>query len=160
MAAPAVMMGREHRIVSRFSRIISAKLLSLLKSGESALKECDNVSIDNCYFNLRYPLWHVNKFQMLNSEMTEKCRAAIWYSNDMIIKNCKLNGIKAVRECSNIEIIDSSIESFEFGWKSNKIDLENASIIGEYLFFDSSDIKFNNVNLKGKYSFQYACLYF
>ena len=126
------------------------------QDGESALKECDNVSIDNCYFNLRYPLWHVNKFQMLNSEMTEKCRAAIWYSNDMIIKNCKLNGIKAVRECSNIEIIDSSIESFEFGWKSNKIDLENASIIGEYLFFDSSDIKFNNVNLKGKYSFQYV----
>ncbi len=124
--------------------------------GESALKECDNVSIKNCYFNLRYPLWHVNKFELFDSEMTEKCRAAIWYSNNMMIKDCKLNGIKAVRECHDINIENTSIESFEFGWKSSNINLKNTDITGEYLFFDSRDIVFNNVHLKGKYSFQYV----
>ena len=126
------------------------------QDGESALKECDNVIIDNCYFNLRYPLWHVNKFELTNSEMTDKCRAAIWYSNDMQINECKLNGIKALRECKNINIKNTNIESFEFGWKSHNIKLTNSSIVGEYLFFDSSNITFNDVYLKGKYSFQYV----
>lgn len=124
--------------------------------GESALKECNNIDINDCYFNLRYPLWHVDKFKLYNSEMTEKCRAAIWYSKNMVISNCKLNGIKALRECENIEINDTHIESFEFGWKSNNINLNKVNLIGEYLFFDSSNIKINEFKLKGKYSFQYV----
>ena len=28
--------------------------------GESALKECSNIQIDNCRFLLRYPLWHLH----------------------------------------------------------------------------------------------------
>ena len=124
--------------------------------GESALKECDNIIAKNCYFNLRYPLWHVNKFELDNCEMTVNCRAAIWYCENAIINNSKLNGIKALRECNNINIKNSSIESFEFGWKTNNINIDNCSLIGEYLFFDSNNLKINKFNLKGKYSFQYV----
>lgn len=124
--------------------------------GESALKECENIEVDNCYFNLRYPLWHVKTFKMSNSEMTPNCRAAIWYCNDITINNCKMNGIKALRECNNICINKTSIESFEFGWKCNKIALNNVNVAGEYLFFNSNSIQLNNVNFKGKYSFQYV----
>ncbi len=28
--------------------------------GESALKECENITVENCLFGLRYPLWHLN----------------------------------------------------------------------------------------------------
>ena len=124
--------------------------------GESALKECSNVIIENCFFNLRYPLWHVDTFELSNSEMTEKCRAAIWYSKNMKINDCNLKGIKALRECQNIKITNTRIESFEFGWKSNNIKFENVDLLGEYLFFDSSNICTNNFNLQGKYSFQYV----
>ena len=27
--------------------------------GESAFKECRNITVEDCYFNLRYPFWHV-----------------------------------------------------------------------------------------------------
>ena len=27
--------------------------------GESALKESRNVELENCFFNLRYPFWHL-----------------------------------------------------------------------------------------------------
>jgi len=126
------------------------------KDGESALKECNNIKIKNCYFNLRYPLWHVDKFNLIDSEMTNLCRAAIWYSNNILIKNSKLNGIKALRECQDVLIENTSIESFEFGWKSSNIKMNDGQIIGEYLFFDSNNIELNNVELKGKYSFQYV----
>ena len=124
--------------------------------GESALKECENIRIYSCFFNLRYPLWHVDTFELKNSEMTDKCRAAVWYSKNINIESCKLYGIKAVRECNKIKINNSYIESFEFGWKSTDISLDNTEIKGEYLFFDSSNIVLNKTKLQGKYSFQYV----
>ena len=126
------------------------------QDGESALKECDDIIIEDCYFNLRYPLWHVSKFSLINSEMTELCRAPMWYSKNIEIKDCNLNGVKALRECKSIVIKNSNIKSIEFGWKSHNINLIESNIEGEYLFFDSSNVAFNNVNLKGKYSFQYV----
>ncbi len=124
--------------------------------GESALKECENIEIENNFFNLRYPLWHVDKIKMSSSKMTQNARAAIWYCKNIHIVNCELNGIKALRECQNVIIEDTSIESFEFGWKSQKIKLINTSIKGEYLFLDSNIINLENVELQGKYSFQYV----
>ena len=50
--------------------------------GESALKECSNIQIDNCRFLLRYPLWHLHGGSMKCSVMTDTCRAAMWYDKD------------------------------------------------------------------------------
>lgn len=124
--------------------------------GESALKECKNIDINETYFNLRYPIWHVDGCQINNSIMTPNCRAAMWYSNDIKINKSELNGIKALRECNNVEIFKTKIDSAEFGWKSSNIKLTNTKINGEYLFLNSNNIILDNVQLKGKYSFQYV----
>ncbi|SDM43010.1 DUF3737 family protein [Lachnospira pectinoschiza] len=124
--------------------------------GESALKEARDICIDKTSFSLRYPLWHVDGFKMLDSTMDDKTRAAIWYAKNGEITNSKLGGIKAVRECSNITVKDSTVESQEFGWKSDKITLDGVDITSEYIFLDSSNLKLNKVNMKGKYSFQYV----
>lgn len=123
--------------------------------GESALKEARDISVKNCSFSLRYPLWHVKKFTMQGSTMDELTRAAIWYAEDGIITDSALGGIKAVRECKNISLKDCKIDSLEFGWKSQGIRLEDLEITSEYLFFDSRDVYLKNVKMKGKYSFQY-----
>lgn len=123
--------------------------------GESVLKESRDINLRNCQFSLRYPLWHVRGFNMSDSIMDEKTRAAIWYSEDGIITDSKLGGIKAVRECARIRLERCQVESQEFGWKSRDITLVGTEIISEYLFFDSCDIKLSGVSMKGKYSFQY-----
>ena len=51
--------------------------------GESAFKECADVEADHCFFNLRYPFWHDEHLTIRNSEMTELCRAALWYSHHL-----------------------------------------------------------------------------
>ena len=124
--------------------------------GESALKEARNVSLANCDFSLRYPLWHVAGFALDHCSMDEKTRAAIWYSHDGKIQNSDLGGIKALRECQNIAITHSKIHSLEFGWKCQGISLEDSQIHAEYLFLDSRDIQLNRVQMSGKYSFQYV----
>ena len=123
--------------------------------GESVLKEARNVGVKNCSFSLRYPLWHVRGFEMENSTMDDKTRAAIWYACDGEIINSTLGGIKAVRECQNITLTGCDIVSQEFGWKSSGITMKDSSVAAEYIFMDSRDVVLENVQMKGKYSFQY-----
>ena len=91
--------------------------------GESALKESRNVVVRDCFWNLRYPFWHDENLRIYESELTENCRAALWYSNNIEIINSKLHGIKALRECSDIKITDSDVKSLEFGWFSHGINI-------------------------------------
>lgn len=123
--------------------------------GESALKEARDINIKGCRFSLRYPLWHVKGFNMQDTSMDELTRAAIWYADNGNITACTLDGIKAVRECKNVSIKDSRINSPEFGWKCHGISLADTEITSEYLFLDSTDVNLKNVHMKGKYSFQY-----
>lgn len=123
--------------------------------GESALKESRDITLKDCRFSLRYPLWHVKGFSMERVEMDEKTRAAIWYADNGVIKNSTLGGIKAVRECNHIAVEDSKVVSMEFGWKSSDVTLKNTEIESEYIFMDSRDVKLDHVTMKGKYSFQY-----
>ena len=123
--------------------------------GESVLKETRNISVKDCKFSLRYPLWHAKKFDLINSTFDDKTRAPIWYSDDGLIDNCKLDGIKLLRECNNVLIKNTKIDSPEFGWKCNNISVHDTSITSEYIFLDSKNVKLKNVDFKGKYSFQY-----
>ena len=123
--------------------------------GESAFKECMNVQVEHSFFNLRYPFWHDLKLKIYDSEMTESCRAALWYSDQVEIVHTKLHGIKAVRECNNIIIHGCDIISPEFGWSTKKMDMKDSKVESEYFMMRSGDLKFKNIHMKGKYSFQY-----
>ena len=123
--------------------------------GESALKEARNIQVANTAFSLRYPLWHVEGFTLENCSMDEKARAAIWYARNGHITGSTLGGIKALRECDNITLKNSTVVSQEFGWKCRNIALEDTEVTAEYLFLDSRDVTLDRVKMKGKYSFQY-----
>ena len=126
------------------------------KDGESAIKECRNIHIVECYFNLRYPIWHTYPVTMTRSTMTEFCRAALWYCHNVKIEQSKLYGIKALRECQNIEISQCDIISKEFGWKNDDLKIVDSTLEGEYAFFDSKNLVIKNFKFVGKYSFQYC----
>ena len=124
--------------------------------GESALKECGGLTIENCDFLLRYPLWHVDHSTLRNCRMTESCRAALWYDNDLTIENCDLGGIKALRECRNIKLTGGKANSSEFGWMTSNLTVDNFELTSEYPFLHVVNATFTDFRLKGKYSFQYA----
>ena len=123
--------------------------------GESAFKECDNVRADHCFFNLRYPFWHDHGLRITDSEMTELCRAALWYTDHVEIVNTKMHGIKALRECAQAVVKGCDIISPEFGWSVRGIEMEDTTAQSEYFMMRSDHLAFRNVSLKGKYSFQY-----
>lgn len=118
--------------------------------GESAFKE-----VRDCFFNLRYPFWHVTGLRLQDCEMTELCRAALWYTRDADIRACRLHGIKALRECDDIRMQDCDIVSPEFGWSTCGLDMRDTAAESEYFMLRAEDLHFTRVRLKGKYSFQY-----
>ncbi len=123
--------------------------------GESALKESRRIIAERCFFNLRYPFWHDHGLTIRSCEMTELCRAALWYSEHVSIADTQLHGIKAVRECRDVTIRNCDIRSPEFGWSTEKIHMEHCTAQSEYFLLRAKDISFTDVAFQGKYSFQY-----
>lgn len=123
--------------------------------GESAIKEAANVEANRCFFNLRYPFWHVHGLKINRCELTALCRAALWYSDGISITDTKLHGIKALRECQNATLKGCDIVSPEFGWSVTNIEMYDSKAESEYFMMRSENIQFENVIFKGKYSFQY-----
>lgn len=124
--------------------------------GESAFKECRDIAVEDCFFNLRYPFWHTHGLSIHRSEMTELCRAALWYSSRIGLRGTKLHGIKALRECRDILLAGCDIVSPEFGWASRNVAMKGCTAESEYFFMRGENLYFSHVQFKGKYSFQYV----
>ena len=123
--------------------------------GESALKESSDVTVEHVFCNLRYPFWHDHRLTIRSCEMTELCRAALWYSDHISITDTKLHGIKALRECSDVTVKDCDIVSPEFGWSVKNMKMERCRAQSEYFMMRSENLEFTDVDFTGKYSFQY-----
>lgn len=123
--------------------------------GESALKECENVRVEESFFDLRYSLWHDRSLKLAHCELTENCRAALWYDEDVTVTDSKLHGIKAFRECRNVSLKNCDIISDEFGWFTDNITLENCTAESKYFLMRNRGVRAKNLELSAKYSLQY-----
>lgn len=124
--------------------------------GESALKECRNIKVEGCLFELRYPFWHASGAEIWNVTMTETCRAALWYDEYIGIEESKLHGIKALRECKHITLSRCDIDSEEFGWRCDNVEISGVKLRSMYPFFECKNMKIYDLDMTGKYSFQYV----
>lgn len=124
--------------------------------GESALKECRNIRVETAFCNLRYPFWHDRNLVLSDAELTEKCRAALWYSEDVTLTDCRLHGIKALRECSRVTMKNCGVRSAEFGWNVRRLSMDLCTAESEYFLMGGRDITLSDLRFQGKYSFQYT----
>lgn len=123
--------------------------------GESVLKEARHIIVKDCQFSLRYPLWHVQDYKLIDATMDTLTRAPIWYSHNGLIQNCQIDGIKVLRECSHTKITNSTIHSPELGWYCHDIEIKDSTIQSEYIFLNSYRVFVEGLKFQGKYSFQY-----
>ena len=148
--------GEERALYGSRGCVISGCSFEGPEDGESALKESRDITVRDCRFSLRYPMWHCTDLTLKDSTLGPTVRAALWYVKDAKIVNCTMQGVKAVRECDGMSISDCSIDSDEFGWKCRGLSIKDSKMTSEYAFLDSEDVDLERVELKGKYSFQYV----
>lgn len=123
--------------------------------GESVLKEARDLTVKDCSFSLRYPLWHAKQFVMERCTMDDLTRAPIWYAADGVIANSSITGVKCLRECDRMKVVGSSVQSPEFGWRCRGLTIEDSAIDAVYFLFESRDVEIKGLKMTGKYSFQY-----
>lgn len=123
--------------------------------GESALKECTGVQVEDCFFDLRYSLWHDRGLTLKDCELTENCRAALWYDEDVSVTDSRLHGIKAFRECRGVRLSGCDILSEEFGWFTDDITLEDCTAESKYFLMKNRKVRAKNLQMSAKYSLQY-----
>ncbi|MBE6422025.1 DUF3737 family protein [Succinivibrio dextrinosolvens] len=136
------------------------KDLSLSKikvlNGESAIKECTNVTCTDSSFNGKYPFWHADIAQIEKCVFETGARAAIWYSKNLTMKDCQVIAPKMFRRCSGLKLLNVDFtDAQETLWDCTDIRVNNIKAVhADYIFMNSSDIEVENFELHGNYSFQ------
>ncbi len=148
--------GEERALYGACDLLLSHCSFDGEEDGESALKEARRVAVEDTFCNLRYPFWHDDRLIIRRSEMTPLCRAALWYSENILIEDSKLHGIKALRECRTVEMRGCDIISPEFGWSTVGLSMQDCRVEGEYFLLRVENLQMKQSALFGKYSFQYA----
>jgi len=129
-----------------------------IHAGESAIKESANIEAYKCRFEGKYPFWHVNGFKVEKCLFTEGARAALWYSNNLIMNDTQVDAPKMFREMDNIVLNNVRIpDAQETLWHCNNVTLNNVEVAhADYLFMHSNNITIENYKQQGNYSFQYC----
>ena len=127
-----------------------------IEQGESAFKECRNITLEETNIVLKYCVWHCHNITLYKTVIDVNSRASIWYCENIEIINCKLNGVKACRNCSNLTLKDCIINSDDFGWKAEEVKIINCKISGVTPLLDSSNVTVDGAEFTAKYIFQYS----
>lgn len=129
-----------------------------IHAGESALKECSNIEAVGCCFEGKYPFWHVNGFTVKNCLFTERARAALWYSQNLVMKDTQVDAPKMFREMNGIKLENVKIpDAQETLWHCRNVEIDNVEVANaDYLFMHSENISIKNYRQQGNYSFQYC----
>lgn len=129
-----------------------------ITDGESGIKCCQNIEADNCRFIGKYPWWHVDNSLITNSHFEVGSRSAIWYSNNMTMKDCVIDAPKLFREMKDLTlenvIINDADETF---WNIDGLNIKNVKLHdGTYPFMYCRNVFVNGLESDSKYVFQYC----
>jgi hypothetical protein len=129
-----------------------------ITDGESAIKQCRNIEARDCRFYGKYPWWHVEGALIEDCYFALDSRSAVWYTNDLVMRRCRIDAPKFFREMRNVVIEDVELcDADETFWKVDGLRLKNVRMHGgTYPFMFSKNIYVDGLESDSKYVFQYC----
>lgn len=130
----------------------------VIHAGESALKECSDITATNCRFEGKYPFWHVDGFRVEKCLFTPGARAALWYSQNLLMTDTQVDAPKMFRDMhalrlNNVRLTDAQ----ETLWHCRDISLQDVTADNaDYILMHCENVRIDNFKLNGNYSFQYS----
>ena len=129
-----------------------------ITDGESGIEQCQRMEAYNCKFYGKYSWWHVDGARIENCHFALGSRSSIWYTNDLVMKDCRIDAPKFFREMKNVELENVQItDADETFWKVDGLRLKNVKLHGGiYPFMSSKNIYVDGLEIDAKYVFQYC----
>ncbi len=136
-------------------RLSDAQVLySTFDTGESPIKEAQNIVCRDCLFKWRYPVWYSRHISLDRCTMYTDARAALWYCTDVRVENSTIAAPKCIRRCKGIHLSHVSIPNAqETAWHCDGLYMEQVDVVGDYFCMNSENIRIDGMHLTGKYSF-------
>lgn len=130
----------------------------IIREGESAIKECSDITAVNCRFEGNYPFWHVHHFAIDRCFFDVGGRSALWYSDHLKMTNTRIDAPKMFREMTDIDLKNVVMnDADEVFWRCRNIRIEDLELHGgTYPFMFSNDIYVDRLKSDSKYVFQYV----
>lgn len=130
----------------------------LIHAGESALKRCSNINAYHCRFEGKYPFWHCKDMTIKECSFTEGARAAIWYSQNCVMRHCLVDAPKMFRMMHGVDVSDTDFPNGEeMLWDCDGVRLQRVRVSNaDYVFMHTDNIVLDNYEQDGNYSFQYG----
>ena len=126
--------------------------------GESGLKESRRVEAVECRFEGRYVIWECEDVTCRNCYFAPSDRAPMWYCRDLRLFDCLIDAPKAFREIDRLTLervkMTDGAEAFWYCRNGQISDLHIEQ--AQYAFMHASQFQISNIQLQGKYAFQYA----
>lgn len=129
-----------------------------ITDGESGIKCCNNIEADNCRFIGKYPWWHVDGSIITNCHFEAGSRSAIWYSNDMMMRDTVIDAPKLFREMKNLTLENVTInDADETCWNITGLKAKNIILHkGTYPFMYCKNVYVDGLKSDSLYIFQYC----
>lgn len=126
--------------------------------GESPLKECSDLQIDNTLFKWKYPLWYCRNVAVKDSTLFEMARAGIWYTENISVSDTIIEAPKNFRRAKGIRLYNVQLpNAAETLWSCENIEMERVFARGDYFAMNSRGIVARDFHLVGNYSFDGCC---
>ncbi len=145
-AERSLFQGKDLRIVD-----------AIFESGESPLKESQNIALKSSMFKWKYPLWYSKKIAVENCTFFETARAGIWYTDDISVKNTLVESPKMFRRVNGLELKNVNFPNAdETLWFCSNVNMQNVTAKGDYFAINFENGEVDGLNLFGNYSFDGA----
>lgn len=129
-----------------------------ITEGESGIKCCKNIEADRCRFIGKYPWWHVDGSLITNCFFEVTSRSAIWYSNDMTMRDSIIDAPKFFREMRGLTLENVDLnDADETFWRVTDLKIRNVRLHqGTYPFMFCQNVDIDNLKSDSMYVFQYV----
>lgn len=127
---------------------------TIFEDGESPLKESSRISLKNCMFKWKYPLWYCDHIHAVQTTWFEMARAGVWYTDHISVKDSVIEAPKNFRRCKDLTLDKVSFSNAaETLWNCTDVTLRQVYAKGDYFAMNSEDIDADEFTLVGNYSF-------
>lgn len=130
---------------------------SVFYDGESPLKESRGITLENCIFKWKYPLWYAKNISVIGGALEADARAGIWYTDNISVRGTVIGAPKTFRRSSKITLSDVAMtNAAETLWECEHVSAERVTAKGDYFGMGLKDATFSELCLTGNYPFDGA----
>ncbi len=127
---------------------------NLTCNGIKAIRECNNLVIEDCYFNSGEFAWLSQNLKVLNTKVVSEY--PFFSITDSTFNRLEMKAKYSFQYCKNLVLENCVLDTKDAFWHGENVIVKNCIVKGEYLAWYSKNLTFIDCEIRGTQPFCYA----